>query len=199
MINTAWKTIYQKIHYVHWNEQQKTKILNNLLAASMNLKYNCWIHLSHQDILNIIQNMHNNELFDRYRWWNMSVSFQYVLEYISEKSKTKNWKIPKLHKFNKKKMTWEIQYKKWYALILMIDVNPEFYNILCKWNIDEFTDYQQCLWSWEKHLLNIIKIMETSNLLDTYFLENWLKDCLTEVQLKTILEESSLNYFYCFL
>lgn len=190
---------YQKLHHINSSPAKKTKILNNLIAAAVNLKYNCGIHLSKDDIDEIVQNMVNHDLFDSYKWANIRVSFQCIIDFISEKSEKNNWKIPKIHKFKNNKTSWEINYKKWFALILIFNLKSEFYDSLVIGEIDEYIDYKIHFWNWEKHATNFVKIMDSSNILDTYYCSDWQKDSLVEVNLKSLIDDNSINYFYCFL
>ncbi len=193
----------EKLHKIfetfHDSNEQKTKILSYHFAAAMNLKYNCGIHLDGEDLENIIKAQINKWVFDPKRGWNLRNSFNEILNYIEENKKTRKWEVPKLHKFSSESHQWEKHFKRWYALMLWFWIKGNFYWELCSWKLDEFIHYNQHFWSSNKHLLNVVKIMETVNLLDTFMHWEQKRDSLVECNLKKTVEYNIIKHFYCFI
>jgi len=129
-----------------------------LFAPAINLKYNCWIVLTVEDLTKIwLKQVRLWKLTDKI-WWKWIDWINAVYQYVIDNAKTRWWTIPNLIEFHKYD-TQELE--KWidrgYMTTIGIKVNKTFIKDAKDGILDMFEDYKNYKWTDLWHFTNITR------------------------------------------
>ena len=119
-----------------WDEKI-TKMMCTFYSPVINMKYNCWIVMTEDDIKIIAKRQADKGMFSYTEWGKWLDWIEAVYNYVVENSRERGWKIPNLAIFRKED---EAELLKWYdrgyASVIGIKVSREFYKDARDWVID---------------------------------------------------------------
>jgi len=131
-----------------------------IFAPAINLKYNCWIKLTINDIMKIgLKQVKLWKLIDKV-WGKWSDWIYVIYDYIVDNADDRWWKIPNLIEFKnttKDKKELEKWIDRGYMVTIGIKVNKTFIKDARDWDIDLFDDYKDYKWTDLAHFTNITR------------------------------------------
>ena len=135
-----------------WDEEE-TLMMCSFFAPAVNLKYNCWINLTEEDIKLIAKKQEEKELFSYTNWWYSKDWVEAIYQFVKDNATTRWWNIPNLATVTNdtEVLDW---IRRWYSTMVWIKVNKVFYNDLKDWIVEDFEDYTNYKWD-IGHFLNL--------------------------------------------
>lgn len=131
--------------------------LCSLYAVAINLKYNCGIVLTKDDIKKIAERQVKLWLLSLTEWWKGLDWINAVNNFLKE-NKDRFWELPTLIKFKKDNTEIFNNLKNhWFAIICWIWVNKEFPKDVQDWKLENFNDYKKYKWDYLRHFTNVVK------------------------------------------
>ena len=188
-----------KFHSLNQGDEEITKLMCRYYAPDVNLKYNCGIILTEDDLKYIAKNDPYNK--GRNEWWKTwgygADWIEQVYKFVKENAEARNWKVPNLITF------WTLdrnEMDEWldrsYAVSIWIKYSKNFYTDLRDdKELNNFEDYTEYLWSsW--HFTNIaIKNNKHDMIIDSYFDR---KGSTYKVNIEKLLDKITMRTKYLF-
>lgn len=143
-------------HDLCQNDEQWSKWACSFFAPAINLKYNCWIVLTEEDIKIIAKRQNSLGLFSYTKWWYGSNWVKSVYQYVKDNAEERGWEIPNLITFRDEDNEVLKWINRWYACIIWIWVNREFGSDAIDWKIEKYEDYNKYKWTSFKHFTNLL-------------------------------------------
>jgi len=197
-------------------DNKKQRMMCSFFAPAINLKYNCWIELTEDDLMIIAEKQSKIKskrewqefLFDYKKWWYWEDWVNAILDYVIENSEARNWEIPNLAEFKREDKN---ELFKWhergYMAIIGIKVNDEYYEDAKDWLIEEYEDYISYKWDiW--HFTNTMiwkcwfswdcQDYDKEYIVDSYAFNKRDNKWMYECNLKELIEDISMTTKYIF-
>ena len=181
-----------------------------IFAPVINLRYNCWIKLTIEDIKKIWNKQIKLWLLTDKFWGKGSDWIKAVYQYVKDNADKRGWKIPNLIELNKydneKVLEWA---DRGYMILLGIKVNKNFPRDVIDWRLDLFEDYFKYKWNDLAHFTNFTKWKDRflwskwpkynqEQFVDSYvFNKRWNK-WIYECDMKKVLESFDMDTKYIF-
>lgn len=192
---------HMKFHGLNQWDEEITKKMCRYYAPAINLKYNCWILITEDDLKIIAKNDPYNKW--KKQWWKVGWYWkdwvEQVYKYVKENAEDRGWKIPNLIEFGSLDRAEMNQWlARWYAISIWIKFNSKFYkDVKDDKKVNNFEDYAEYLWkSW--HFTNIAKwIRENAHdmIIDSYFDRRW---STYKVNISKLLNKLTMRTKYMF-
>jgi len=191
-----------------WAEKE-TVYYCSLFAPAINLKYNCGIELTIEDLKAIGKKQIALWKLDPRIWWTWIDWINAVYNYVVENAEKRKWIIPKLIRFKKSDdLLVKDWLDRWYAIIIWISVNKDFVKDSIDWKLDMFENYLKYKWNDLKHFTNIMRwkarFLEKGGnynkeyILDSYAFNKQGKKWDYECNIKEVLEDLTMETKYLF-
>jgi len=190
-----------RFHSLNQWDEEITKKMCRYYAPAVNLKYNCWITLTEDDLKKIARKDPYNK--GRNEWWKTwgygADWIEQVYKFVKENAEERGWKVPNLITF------WTLdrnEMDEWidrgYAVSIWIKFNKKFYqDIKDNKQIDNFEDYTEYLWSsW--HFTNVAKWIKNNAhdmIIDSYFDRRW---STYKINIEKLLDKLVMRSKYLF-
>ena len=197
---------YNKIalfHDLDQSDEVETRMLCTLYAPVINLKYNCGIIITEEEIKSIAKKQIALWLLDPKEWWKSKDWIKAIYDYVKENAEKRGWDIPNLA-ITKTDSELDIWIELWYAVIIWIKVNGWFYlDAKDDWKLNNFNDYIEYKWTLA-HFTNIIRWNGRNTpsednwkeyVLDSFFHLLW---ATYECNIKEILEDLDMTTKFIF-
>lgn len=185
-------------------DRKETKNQCTIYGPAINLKYNCWIELTEDD-LDIIA-----EWLGWLPNWGLWIKWvNAVYDYVKEHAKERWWNVPNLATFyndDPELMDWV---ERGYMVMIGIKVNKEFLVDARDWKISNHKDYFKYKWNDVAHFTNIYRwICRWEDNCSTYWKESfqdsyafnkkwrsWTYECDIEEVIEDIAMRSKYIFF----
>lgn len=208
------KSIYRSLNTIaHFNElnqglHEYLWYLCTLFAPAVNLKYNCWITLTKEDLMVIAKKQVLKWLLRLDYGWSGEDWVNAIYDFVVENALHRGWKIPNLKvfkRYDKEQYEW---IDRGYMIMIWMWVNESFKSDILDWKLDLFDDYNEYRWTKLKHFTNLTKWKDrfwnkTKNFNREFFVDSyaynkkgnkWIYDC----NLEKVLETFAYNTRYIF-
>lgn len=185
-----------RFHDYDQSDEEWSRMACTFYACAVNLKYNCWIELTEEDIKLIAANQAKKWLFSYTKGWYASDWIKAVYWFVKENAKTRGWVVPNLATTKTDNDLDEL-IELGYAVIVWIKVNSNFYPAAKSWELTKLNDYTKYKWDiW--HFTNIAKNRNSWNefVIDSFF--NLFKQSIYYVDIDELLAELDLSTKYIF-
>ena len=181
-----------------------------IYGSAINLKYNCWINLTEDD-LDIIANRMVDD-------WKLRLDsgargedgVNYTYDYVREFAQDRWWKIPNLvifKDYDLEKINEWLQ--RGYMLMLGIRVNREFVKDARDGKIEKYEDYKNYQWKDLAHFTNVCiwkcrfsseecEWFNKEMIVDSYAFNKKDREWIYECDIKELLEDIAMNTKYIF-
>ena len=160
-------------HLNQWDEKI-TRMMCTFYAPAINLKYNCWITLTEEDIKKIAERQNKRGKFSYTEWGYGYDGVDALLEYIRENHEERGWNIPNLAKMSSDQEASE-WLKRGFSVIIGIKVNKHFYQDKLDGKIDRFEDYS----NYEGDIGHFTNLMTWNNTRAKWS-ESYWKECIMD-------------------
>ena len=182
----------------------------SLFAPAINLKYNCWIKLTVEDLIMIWKKQEDLGLLDRKMWGLGSDWINVIYQFVKDNSKKRNWTIPNLKVFKSYQTKELLKFiDKWYMFCLWIWVNKAFIEDKNDNGILDLADYDNYKWELFKHFTNIARWKNRFNgkktwkynkeyFIDSYAFNKKGNKWIFECDINEVLEDIAFNTKYIF-
>lgn len=128
--------------------------LCTIFWPAINLKYNCWIELTEEDIEHIANIQLKADKINLKKWGRISDWVEAVHKFLCE-NEERFWPAPELLSFKKYEVeTLEDVLNKWFSIVWGFAVNRQFSKDAQDGLVDEFQDYFKYKWNDIKHCTN---------------------------------------------
>ena len=191
-------------HDFDQSDEEETRMMCSFYAPAINLKYNCWIQLTEDDLKLIARKQMTLWDFDAVEWGSWSDWVKAVYDYVKENAEGRWWDIPNLAT-TKTDADLDKWIELWYAIIIWIKVNSEFYkDAIDDWKLNSFNDYLNYKWDlW--HFTNVARWTgrntESESNWNEFVIDSFFKhfnQATYECEIEEILEDIDMTTKYLF-
>lgn len=182
----------------------------SLFAPAINLKYNCWITLTLEDLKIIWEKQIKLKLLDPNFGWKWSDGIKAVYNYVIENAEKRNWSIPNLIEFDNSNNIEVLDWiDRWYMVTLGIQVNKSFKADILDGKLDLYQDYNKYKWTDLAHFTNITRWksrfiwfksedFNSEQFIDSYAFNSKWNPWIYKCNIEKVLNSFDMNTKYLF-
>lgn len=200
-MNIEWNKInpHCKFHNLNQWDEELTKMYCTIYAPAINLKYNCDIALTEEDIKYIANKQVQKNLLSHKKGGRGSDWVKAVYDFVKENASERGWKVPNLVTLSPSDTTLLKSFiNRGYAVTIWIKVSKNFYlDVADDRELNDFEDYLNYFgWIW--HFTNIAKWIKNNPhdmIIDSYFDRKW---SIYKVDIDKVLAKIAMRTKYVF-